>query len=84
VCLSFGLTAILYGVALLADRVYPKWLAGLAIVAGLPTMVAGGAMAYTGFSALAMTISMPANSLLLAWMLIVGVLMWRRTAEESE
>lgn len=76
--LSLGLTATVYGVALLGDANYPKWFAGLAMVGGVPTIVAGIVMAYTGFSGLAMAINMPANFLLLLWMLALGGLMWRR------
>ena len=76
--LLFGLTVNVYGVALLVDPTYPKWLGGLAIVGGLPTMIAGVLIAYTGFSGLTMAINMPASFLLLAWMLTVGVFMWRR------
>jgi hypothetical protein len=78
VSLSLGLTTTLYGIALLADRTYPGWVGGLAIVGGMPTTVAGVVIAYTGFSELAMLINMPANFLLLIWMLALGVLMWRR------
>ena len=74
----FGLTVTAYGVALLVDHTYPKWMGGLAIVGGVPITVAGVVMAYTGFSRLAMAINMPASSILLVWMLILGVLMWRR------
>ena len=73
----FGLTVNVYGVALLVDHTYPKWVGGLAIVGGVTTMVAGVLIAYTGFSGLA-TINMPASFLLLVWMLTVGVFMWRR------
>jgi Domain of unknown function (DUF4386) len=76
--LLFGLTVSVYGVALLRDRMYPKWVAGLAIVGGVPTTIAGVVMAYTGFSGLAMAVNMPASSVLLVWMLTVGVCMWRR------
>jgi hypothetical protein len=76
--LLFGLTVTVYGVALLADSTYPKWLGGLAVVAGVPTTVAAVVMAYTGFSELAMAITMPASSIFLVWMLTLGVLMWRR------
>lgn len=34
--LLFGLTVICYGMALLVDRTYPKWIGGLAIVGGGP------------------------------------------------
>src|SRR5262245_14416816 len=76
--LLFGLTGTVYGIALLGDHTYPKWMGGVAIVGGVPTTVAGVVMAYTGFSGLAMAINMPASSILLVWMLTLGVLMWRR------
>ena len=73
-----GLTVTVYGAALLVDNAYPKWMAGLAIVGGVPTMAAGVVMAYTGFSTVAMAINMPSGSLLLVCMLALGVFMWRR------
>ena len=82
--LLFGLTVTLYGIALLRDPTYSKWAAGIAIVGGVPTAIAGVVMAYTGFSELAMSINMPASSLLLVWMLALGVLMWRRGASPSD
>jgi hypothetical protein len=82
--LSFGLTVSVYGIALLVDHTYPKSLGGLAIVGGVPTMVAGVVMAYTGFYRLAMAINMPASSILLVWMLTLGVLMWRRGGVQSD
>ena len=82
--LLFGLTVTVYGVALLVDHTYPKWVGGLAIMGGVPTMVAGVVMAYTGFSGLAMAINMPASSLLLVWMLTVGVCLWRRGRGQSD
>ena len=78
VSLSMGLTATLFGAALLVDQTYPNWVGGLGIVGGVPTAAAGLAIAYTGFSDLSMTLNMPANSLLLVWMCILGGYMWRR------
>jgi hypothetical protein len=40
-------------------------------------------IAYTGFSAVAMDINLSGSSILLVWMLIIGVLMWRRGGERS-
>jgi hypothetical protein len=82
--LLLGLSAALYGVALLDDRTYPKWLGALAIIGGVPTAVSGVVMAYTGFSATAMGINMPASSILIFWMLILGLLMWRRDFARPE
>ena len=47
------------------------------------TAIAGVVMAYTGFSGLAMSINMPSSSLLLIWVIALGVLFWRRGTEES-
>jgi len=76
--LFLGLTMTLVGMAVLRDEAFPKWFAGLAVAGGLSTMVAGVVMAYTGFSEPTMTISMPANLLLLSWMVALGGFMWRR------
>jgi hypothetical protein len=83
-CLSIGFTATLFGVALLKDGAYPKWFAGLAIVGGLPTAIAGLMIAYTGFSWLAMALNMPAGFVLLCWMLALGWLMWHRDGAALE
>jgi len=74
-CLSLGVAAMMYGAALLLERAYPKWVGALVVIGGLPTMVAGGVIAYTGFSSMAMAINMPTNSVLLLWMLALGVCM---------
>jgi hypothetical protein len=74
----FGLTATVYGIALLVDHTYSKWIGGLAIVGGALMAIAGVVMAYTGFSGLAMAMNMSASFILLVWMMILGALMWRR------
>ncbi len=76
--LLLGLTFTVYGAALLVDRTYPKWLGGLAIGGGVPTMIAGVLTAHRGFSGLAMAVTMAAGSLVLVWMFTLGMFMWRR------
>jgi hypothetical protein len=78
--LLFGLTVSLFGIALLLDPRFPKWLGMIAIVGGASTAVAGLVIAYTGFSGLAMAIDMPAGFLLLCWMIALGVYFWQRPA----
>jgi len=78
--LLLGLTATIYGAALLADRTYPRWVNGLALVGGVTTAVAGLVIAYTGFSELSMAVSMPGSSVLLLWMVALGLCMWRDRA----
>ena len=82
--LLFGLTVCVYGIALIADKDFATWLGWLAIIGGIPTAIAGVVMAYTGFSGLAMSITMPSSSLLLVWMVALGVSFWRWSAEEHE
>jgi hypothetical protein len=78
--LLLGLTVAIYGIALLIDRSFPKWLGYLAIIGGIPTAIAGLIMAYTGFSGLAMAINMPSSTLLLIWMILLGIYVWRKPA----
>ncbi len=80
--LLFGITVAVYGVAMTLSPIYPSWVGFLGILGGLGTAAAGVVQAYTGFSRLAMTISMSASLLLLVWMIVVGVLMWSRVGKE--
>lgn len=73
----FGLTVSIYGVALVIDQRFPRWLGVLAIVSGVPTVIAGIVIAYTGFSDLSMLINMPASLLLILWVVALGVDAWR-------
>ena len=73
----FGLTIMVFGLAMMLSRRFPRWLGGLGLAGGLATAAAGVAQAYTGFSPLAMTLSMPAGALLLIWAMSTGVLLWR-------
>ena len=77
--ITFGLTVLAYGVAL-AFSSYPRWLAWIAVLGGLATVCGGVGLAYTGFSALAMGVSMPASMMLLVWIVAVGLRMWRHEA----
>jgi len=75
--LLLGLTVAIYGIALVLDHNFPRWLGWLAIIGGIPTAASGIIMAYRGFSDVAMTINMSASSLLLVWIIGLGVWMWR-------
>jgi hypothetical protein len=72
-----GVTVIVFGIALLADRQFPRGLAWGALPCGAATAAGGLAMAYTGFSDTAMEINMPANIVLLLWAIALGAWMWR-------
>jgi hypothetical protein len=72
-----GLTLTVFGAAILLSARYPTWLGGIGLLGGLGTVAAGTAQASTGFSGLAMTLSMLASSALLFWAVVAGILMWR-------
>jgi hypothetical protein len=80
----FGAAVSAFGLALSTGTVYPPWLGWLAIACGLGTLGGGVAMAFTGFSALSMAISMTSNLLMLVWVLCVGVFLWRRAQQMPE
>lgn len=76
--LLLGLTAAIYGIAFLIDGRFPKWIGVVAIVGGVPTAIAGVVMAHSGFSNQAMIVGMPSNTLLIVWMIVLGVYDWKR------
>jgi hypothetical protein len=77
----FGLTISVFGVSMLLGRRFPVWLGWVGLLGGLGTVAGGVAQAYTGFSGLAMALSMPASCVLLVWALVVGVFLWRLAPE---
>ena len=77
VLLAFGLTAMPYGLALWISDEASNWLGGLGIATGVTLLVAGVMYAYTGFSAIAMMVSMPGSLLLMIWGVGVGVYLLR-------
>ena len=83
-CLVLGATTTLFGIALLVDDAYPAWVGALGVIGGVPTVVAGVVIARSGFSSLAMTINMPASSLLLVWMLVLAAYLWRAERPDVE
>ena len=77
-----GATLILFGVALALGRVYPRWLGGLAAVAGLGRLIHGGVVSYRGFVA---SISGLVGLVLLAiWVCTMAVLLWRHGSRPAE
>ena len=81
--LLFGATVSTYGIALLSDARTPKWLGVVALAGGVPMAIAGLAIAYTGFSELAMTINMPASVVVLFWIVALGWYAWQYSAERA-
>jgi hypothetical protein len=72
-----GLTVAILGMGLLMSTRHPRWLGALGLAGGLSTAAAGAVQAATGFSGVAMTLSMVSSAVLLDWVLLAGVVLWR-------
>ena len=77
----FGVTFILYGLAVALSDVYPRWLGWAALVVGIAAALIGLVQAYNGPSDLLTNVLFPIASILLTvWVLVIGVLMWRKAS----
>jgi len=77
----FGVTIILYGLAVSTSNVYPKWLGWVAVLAGFGSALIGLNQAYRGASLVVTNVLFPVFSLILTlWVFVMGVLLWRKAA----
>lgn len=75
----WGVTIILYGLAVLTSQGYPRWLGWVAILAGLGSAWIGLRQAYAGPSFLVTNVLFVIFSLIITlWLLVMGVLLWRK------
>jgi len=75
----FGITFLLYGLAVALGDGYPKWLGWVAVVAALGSLLVGVAQSFSGLSVLMTDILFPLFSLILTlWLVIIGFLLWRK------
>ena len=73
----FALAVLAFSMSIFLSGRFVNSLGTLGLIGGAGTLASGIAQAYTGFSSLAMGISMSASSLLLLWAIAIGVVMWR-------
>ncbi|HEX2259231.1 MAG TPA: hypothetical protein VHJ40_05745 [Actinomycetota bacterium] len=77
----FGLTPLLYGVAVLGSDEYPKGLGYLPIASGVLGLVAGSIQFMSGISQLTASILFPISSVATTvWLLLMGWYLWKRSA----
>jgi len=75
----FGVTTILYGLAVATSEVFPVWLGWLAVLDGIGAALVGLVQATRGPSVLVTNVLFPIVSLIATvWVLIMGVLLWRK------
>jgi hypothetical protein len=77
--LLFGLTMSIYGMAILSDRQFPRWLGAIAILGSTFTIGGGIVYAYSGFSNLGMWLTMPGSILFMLWLIGLGLQQWQQS-----
>jgi hypothetical protein len=73
----FGLTVILYGVAIVFSSTAPRWLGIFAVLGGAAMLTSSVVQAHTGFTDIATGMTMPSTLLVLLWCICVGVFLLR-------
>jgi hypothetical protein len=73
----FGVTVILYRMAIASSKRFPTWLGSVGGIGGLGTVVGGLLSANTGFSTTDMNIALPFNLVVVIWMILAGVFLWQ-------
>jgi len=80
----FGITFILYGLAVAQSDTYPQWLGWVAVVLAVACLVVGVVQVYTGLSVLVTNILFTSfSSFLTLWMLVMGILTWRSVKPDT-
>jgi hypothetical protein len=81
IIVTFGLTSLLFGLAIASDETYPRWLGWIGVFLGVAATLIGVAIAYQGPSVLVSVVLFTSVSLAVTmWLLVLGVLLWRRAA----
>src|SRR5919198_2989282 len=73
-----GAVAIIFGVAIAKSALLSRWIGGFGIFAGAATIIAGVGVAYVGFAPLPI-VGDVATITSFAWVVILGIFMWRKT-----
>jgi Domain of unknown function (DUF4386) len=76
--LLFGVSVSLSAMAVARSKEFPRWLGWVGVMGGAGSVVGGLLSAYTGFSTTEMNVAMPFNLVVVIWVILVGVILWRR------
>ena len=82
IILFFGMTFIVYGLAVAMSDNFPKWMGWVAAALGLVSLVVGFYQAYDGLSVVITTYAFSGTATLLTvWVLVMAILMARKTMQ---
>jgi hypothetical protein len=74
----FGAAIVLLGSAMVVNPRYRNWLGWFGVTGGIGTIAGGVLTAFTGFSTATMDISIPFGLIVVTWMVMIGVVMWKQ------
>ncbi len=77
-----GLVAIMFGVAIVKNKLLNKWIGGAGVVIGVVTIYAGLEVAYLGFGSLTTMIGI-SMIIYFVWVGILGGFMWRKSMSKN-
>jgi len=84
IILFFGATFIVYGLAVAMSNNFPKWLGWVAALLGLVSLIYGFFQAYSGLTVVGTTFIFSITAILLTiWVLIMAILMGRKTMQDE-
>jgi hypothetical protein len=79
-----GSVGIIFGVAIAASATtLSRWIGALGVFAGLTTIILGVRVAYVGFATVGSIEDTVSTWTYLAWVVILGIFMWRKTTAKK-
>jgi hypothetical protein len=79
-----GVTTLAYSQSILSGRRFPRWFGWVGHLIGLGFMLSGVVQGATGFSGLAMALSMTASIAFLFWIAWLAITLWRSGATAAQ
>ena len=84
IILFFGMTFIVYGLAVAMSNNFPKWMGWIAVALGLVALVVGFYQAYDGLSVFITNIAFAGTATLLTvWVLVMAIMMARKSMAKA-
>jgi hypothetical protein len=74
-----GTVGIIFGVAIAASAILSRWIGAVGVFAGAATIILGVNVAYVGFATVGSVVDTVSTLSFLAWIVILGIFMWRKT-----
>ena len=78
-----GSVGVIFSVTILASGILRRWIGALGVFAGVATIILGVRVAYVGFATVGSIEDTVSTWTYLAWVVILGIFMWRKTTAKK-